>query len=178
MAGIAKHARIVIRGHDLWEIARLGGIFLVATDAKRGHVRERGFGGGRVAAIGVRRLRPMARFARNMSVLTRGTCLGLAGVTQEAPRLAGEYYRPRADQIQRRRAIVAVSAKALGDQSLANQQEDCHAGQQDERRAHQMTGIPEESPHTPNQAARNGPVRPRAWPVDSKLMKTEHSAYC
>ena len=90
MAGIAKHARIVIRGHDLSEIARLGGIFLVATDAQRVDVWERRLGGDRVAGMGVSRLRPVACFAGNVSMFSRGPRLGLIGVTQDALRLAGE----------------------------------------------------------------------------------------
>ena len=121
MAGVTEHAGVVVRGGHLREIARLGGVFLMAADAERGHVGERGLSGDRVAAVGVFGLRPVACFAGNVSMLTCRARLGLIGVTQNALRLAGEDYGPRPEQIQGCGAIVAVLAKGLGDHCLANQ---------------------------------------------------------
>lgn len=81
MAGVAEHTCVMVRSHDLRELTRFGGVFLMASDAERGYVGERGLGRDRVAAVGVYRLRPMARFARNVSVLAGGARLGLIGVT-------------------------------------------------------------------------------------------------
>jgi len=121
MAGVTERACIVVRGRDLREITRLGGVLLVAADAERGDIGERRLGGDRVAAVGMRRLRPVTRFAGHVSVFTRGSRLGLIGVTQDALRLAGEDHGPRSDQIQGRGPVVAVPAKALGNHRLANQ---------------------------------------------------------
>ena len=121
MASVTEHARIVVRGRHLRETARFGGIFLVATDTKRGHVGECGFGGHGVAALGVYGLRPVASFTGDMRMLARGTRVCLIGVTNDALRLPAEDHWPRPNQIQGRRPVVAVPAKAFGDHGLANQ---------------------------------------------------------
>ena len=149
MAGVTRRARKVIRSGHLREIARFGRIFLMAADAECGHIGKGRLAGGRVAAVGVRGLRPVACLAGNVSVLTGGTRLSFVGVAQDALRLPREGHGPRADQIQGSGPIVAVAAKALGDDSLANYQENCEPRQQDERRPHEMTGIPKKSAHMP-----------------------------
>ena len=133
MARVTEHAGIVIRGSDLREIARLGGVFQVAPDAKRGHIGERGLGGDGVAAIGVFGLRAVAGFAGNMRVFPGGARLRLIGVTKHALRLAGEGHGPRPKQIEGRGAVVPVLAESLGDHGLANQHEDPKRGHEDKR---------------------------------------------
>jgi hypothetical protein len=149
VAGVTKRARKVIRGSHLRKIAGFGGILLMATDAKSGYIGERRLCSDRVTAVGVRGLRPVARLAGNVGVLTRSPSLSLIGMAKDALRLSGKGHGPCADQVQGGRPVVAVPAKALGDHGLADEQENHQPGHQDQRGAHQMTGIPEESAHMP-----------------------------
>lgn len=149
MAGVARHAGVVIRGRHLRELARLGGVLLMAADAECGHVGQIGLGRDRVATVGVNGLRTVAGFARDVSMFPGGTCFGLIGVAKDALRLAGEGDRPRPEQVESGGAIMAVFPEGLGDHGLANQEKNAQSGQENQRRAQQMARIPKKSVHTP-----------------------------
>jgi hypothetical protein len=143
VAGVAGHAAGMLRCGYLREIRRLSGVFLMAACAERGDFRKSGFDLGNVGDVCG--LSTVARFAGHMSVLTGGTGFSFFLVALEALSLAGERDRVLADEVERAGPVVPVLSKVLWNYRAANHQKDAQPGQQNHRRADQMTGIPKEA---------------------------------
>jgi len=131
VTSVANHALGVGDGIYLGKAFRLGGVFFMAAPAEVGYVGQLGhirngvvsvFGQGAVACLTmhIRVLTPVMHFG--FLVMAEGA-LGSAGIRN------GE----RGDHVERTGPVVSVFPKVFGNHCGADNQEDNHSGQQDER---------------------------------------------
>jgi hypothetical protein len=144
VASVAGEAGGMFGRHNLRKSLGLGGIFFVAATAKRGNIGQDRFNAYRI--LRMLRLRAVTGFACNVSMLAGGASLGFVVMAGNTSGLAGESQRALADQLQRGRAIVAVLAEGFRNYGAPNNQKNSQPGEQDCRRADEMSGIPKE-PH-------------------------------
>jgi hypothetical protein len=76
----------------------------------------------------------MARFTGHMGVLAGGPGGSLLVVTHDAGILPGEGYGVLANQVEGARPVVAILPECLGNDGAADDEKDCHDGQQDQGR--------------------------------------------
>src|ERR1035438_2383483 len=106
VAGIAGDAAVVFGGHHLRKALGFGGIFFVTAPAEVGHLGQLGnVGAGIVGMLGQG---SMAGFAGDVGMFAGGAELGLFVVAQHAGILPGVADGAGADQVERRRPVMAV----------------------------------------------------------------------
>ena len=162
MAGVAGETGGVFGGHDLRKSFWFSGILLVTAAAECADIGQHRFETGRI--VRVFRLGAVTGFARNMSVPAGSARLGLVVMAEDASVLTSEGRRPLPDEIQRGGTIVAILAEGLRNYGAPNNQENSQSGEQDCRRADEMSGIPKKPHHSLalRQDARAQPRRRRS----------------
>ena len=125
----------------LGEALGLGGILFVAAPAKVGHLRQLGYvGSGVVSVLGQR---PVTGFAGDIRMLAATVHFAFLIVALEALLVAGIGDGASADHFERARPIVPIFPKVFRHYHSPNQQEHHQPGNQDQRGANQVSGIPE-----------------------------------
>jgi hypothetical protein len=143
MARITEHAARVLGGDHLRECGGLGRVLFMTPSAEVGDIGELGDVGGGVA--GMLGEGTVAGFAGDVGVLTGGAGFGLVIVAQNALVLAGVGDGALTDFHQRGGAVVPVLAEGLGDDYGTYDEEDTERGDQDNRRADEVSGIREKA---------------------------------
>jgi hypothetical protein len=138
---IAKHALGVRGRFHLRETLGLGGVFFMAAAAEVRHVRQLGDVRGWVAHVSSQRA--VTSLASHTRVLSAAVNLGFLFVAQSALGMSGVGDRTTTDHRQRAGAVVPVFPKVFGHHKGAQNQENSHAGKQNQRRANQVSRIPE-----------------------------------
>jgi hypothetical protein len=138
---IAKHALGVHGRLHLREAPGLGAVFFMAAAAEVRHIRQLGDVRGWVANVFGQRA--VASLAGHPRVLSAPVSLGFRFVAQSALGMPGVGDRTTTDHRQRAGAVVPVFPEVCRYHKGAQNQESSHAGQQNQRRANQVSRIPE-----------------------------------
>ena len=138
VAAVAKHPAGVFGGCNLRKVNRLGCIFLMAAAAEISHVGKGRLVRRWVWGGSVRRLRPMAGFAGDMSMFAGRARFGLIVVAQDARILAGIGDGPLANHLERPGTVMPILAEAFGDHGGAHCQKQTERSEQHNRGANQV----------------------------------------
>ncbi len=129
----------MVGGDDLWECIGLGAVDLVTPGADDGCVGQLGL--RRCWVFSVLALRPVAGFAGNVGMAAELFLIDDVGVASLAGVMPGKNRRAGSNLADSITAIVAVLSEALGDNGLAQQDEDYQQDGDDNREPNEMFDV-------------------------------------